>query len=429
MPNQAEQEKIEELIQFIEGSPTAYQAVYRLKEIFLENQFQELDPDGEWSLKLGGRYFVASQGSTMAAFTLPKENITKACILGTHTDSPSFKLKPQPEFIQGNMVMLGAEIYGGPLLSSWLNRDLGIAGRIFYRNKSGEIVQSLVDIADQPCVIPQLAIHLDRGVNDTGLILNKENHLSAIACLLKDSTQAGSYLRNLLADITDFETLLSHDLFFYPLDAPRYLGQDNEMLAGYRLDNLCSVHAAAKGLIENSAPKSNQLKMAIFWDNEEIGSGTTHGAESPFLPHLLERIMIACMMHRDEYLRLLSRSLCVSIDLAHAMHPNYPEKHEKQHQPLLNKGIVIKFNAQQRYASNGATAAIIADACDKLKLPLQKFVMRNDMPCGSTIGPITAALTGIPTVDIGIPQLSMHSCRELIGCQDHLDMCKLLSFL
>lgn len=419
---------LEELRDFINRSPTAWHATAYLKQQLLAHDFIELAPSEKWELKPNGRYFSVCHGSTLAAFILPNDSPTSACILGTHTDSPALKLKPQPEYMQDNMIMFGVEVYGGPLLNSWLNRDLGLAGRIFHADKNGILQESLVQIIDSPLVIPQLAIHLDRQIHDKGLLLNKENHLAAIASL-KAENDTNEYLEDLLRQQVSFEKLLGHDLFLYPLEFPQYIGSDQQMLAGYRLDNLCSVHAALKAMTSSQRKRENELKLAVFWDNEETGSQSAQGAESPFLPHLLERILLGLQLQREDYLQLLSQSYCISIDLAHAMHPNYSDKHEKHHRPLLNKGITLKFNAQQRYATDGATAARIVNLCEKFELPLQKFVMRNDMPCGSTIGPITSTLTGIQTVDIGIPQLSMHSCRELIGCQDHVDMCNLLSCL
>jgi aspartyl aminopeptidase len=419
---------LEDLRDFIDRSPTAWHAVANLKRRLLEHHFTELSPGESWVLEPGGKYLTACNGSTLAAFILPKSAPTSACILGTHTDSPALKLKPHCEYTQDGMVMFGVEVYGSPLLNSWLNRDLGLAGRIFYIDKRNHLQETLVQIDDSPFVIPQLAIHLDREINEKGLLLNKENHLSVLACVAAKPIPGG-YLEKLLCKQASFEKLIGHDLFLYPLTPTHYVGPEQQMLAGYRLDNLCSVHAALTAITtgQNSNPK--QIKAALFWDNEETGSQSAQGSESPFLPHLLERILFALHMNRESYLRLLSQSLCVSIDLAHAIHPNYPEKHQKQHSPILNNGITLKFNSQQRYATSGQTGAHISHFCHKLELPLQKFSMRNDMPCGTTIGPITAALTGIPTVDIGIPQLSMHSCRELIGCQDHVDMCKLLGAL
>lgn len=417
------------LLDFVQQSPTAWHAVDAIKQLILKQGFHELNEADLWQLAYGQRYFTVRNGSTLCAFVMPAKRIKTCCLVAAHTDSPSFKLKPNFEYSKGNMTMLGVELYGSPLLSSWLNRDLGIAGRITYLDKRGLLQESLVRIEDAPMVIPQLAIHLDRTANDTGLVLNKQEHLSALAAV--NYQAAGSYLEQLLLDrCPSAKQLLVHDLFLYPLEGPRFVGPNQQLLSGYRLDNLCSVFAGLEALLslpEN--PSSDNLAMAVFWDNEEIGSVSAQGAASPFLPHLLERISLSMGGTREDYLCLLCNALCISVDVAHAWHPNYPDKHDARHQPQLNGGIVLKFNAQQRYASDSRSASRVAAACHKLKLPLQNFASRNDIPSGSTIGPITAALTGMPTVDIGIPQLSMHSSRELIGCQDQQQMTQLLKEL
>lgn len=412
--------------EFASVSPTAWHAVNYLKDQLLAHQFQELSWEENWNLKRGGHYFTSLAGSTLAAFIVPEEEPRAACILGTHTDSPALKLKPNAEYLQNGMTMFGVELYGAPLIHSWINRDLGLAGRVFFETENGTLQEALVNITNAPCVIPQLAIHLDRGVNENGWNLNKESHLNALATLTPPAQQ--SYLETLLHEHLSFNRLLSHDLFLYPLEPLSYVGSQKEMLAGYRLDNLCSVHAALIALKAQKASE-NQLKAAIFWDSEEIGSATAQGAESPFLPHLLERVLLSLKQTREKYLQLLPRSLCVSIDMAHGLHPNYVEKHEKQHQPLLGKGVVLKINAQQRYATTGHTAALLAQQCHTHQIPLQHFVVRNDMPCGSTIGPVASTQCGMPTIDIGIPQLSMHSSRELIACEDQLNLQKLLTHL
>jgi aspartyl aminopeptidase len=386
-------------------------------------KFEILDESFPWELKPGGRYVVIRNGSTLAAFILPTHAIERAQIVASHTDSPSFKLKPNPEFLKEDMLLLGTEIYGGPLLSSWLNRDLGIAGRVVYQDAHRKILEGLVDLRSHPVVIPQLAIHLDRQVNENGLILNKQEHLAALASL--DGKEG--FLNSLIKEqIPALKKLISHDLFLYPLEPASFIGKNHEMIASYRIDSLASVHAIFKALLTQMKPSKHYLKMAIFWNHEEIGSETAQGASSPFLSHLLERIALSIGMDRESYLCLLHRSLCLSVDLAHALHPNYPDKHEPRHKIFMNKGIVIKFNAQNRYASDGRTAGLIAHLCDHIKLPYQEFVSRNDIPSGSTIGPLNAYRTGIPTVDIGMAQLSMHSSRELMGCQDYRDMIKLI---
>ncbi len=420
---------IDDLIQFLDLCPTAWHAVEEIAKRLKTAKFEELYEGDSWKIKPGGAYFVRRNGSTLGAFVVPKKAPQSLTILGSHTDSPAFKIKPKAEFLKENMLMLGVEIYGGPLLTSWLNRDLGIAGRVVYRDAKKKIHEAIVRLDSSPVVIPQLAIHLDRTVNDSGLVLNKQEHLAALAGLINPEEAKkwkSSFLDQLIREKIGPHKILGHDLFLYPLEKARLLGYEGEMLSSYRIDNLGGAHASLQGLIASHQPAEEKLKMAIFWDNEEIGSDTAQGAGSPFLPQLLERITLNLKLTREDYFRLLSKGLCVSVDLTHALHPNYADKHEPRHQLLMNRGVVIKSNAQHRYASDACTKGAIVAICEDQKIPYQLFVSRNDIPSGSTIGPIAAHVLGMPTVDVGYPQLSMHSCREVAGCRDHEAMCKLL---
>lgn len=426
-------EEVQDFVDFIKASPTAWHAVEWMRERLEKHGYEELKEHEAWKLEPGKKYYVTRNGSSLCCFTIPKNTPTSACILGAHTDSPGLKLKPLGEFRKEKSVMLGVEVYGGPLLSSWLNRDLGLAGRIAYRNGTGEVKHSLVNLTQHPFVLPQLAIHLDRGVNDKGLLLNKQEHLPVLAALdlekRKEGEKPPSYLEAILQEELPLDKLLGFDLLFYPLEEPRLVGKDGELLSAYRIDNLNGVHSSLTALLASNKEPENCIPMGMFWDHEEIGSDSTHGAGSPFLSDVLERIALALHMSREQDLCLRNRSLLASIDLAHAIHPNYADKHDPQHKLYLNEGIVLKVNARQRYASDATLGALIADLCERNGLKMQTFVGRTDMPTGSTIGPISAARTGIPTVDVGCPQLSMHSARELMACQDHVDMCKLLTEL
>lgn len=418
--------EITDLLHFLDNSPTAWHAVANCASMLTKHGFKELKECDAWNIKPGGHYFVIRNGSSICAFVVPKKHPKGAHVAASHTDSPSFKLKPNAEFHKENMIMLGLEIYGSPMLASWLNRDLGIAGRIVYTNKNGLIQEELVRLEDSPVVIPQLAIHLDRSVNESGPVLNKQEHLAALAGLEHKTKAKGSFLERALKKTLPIKDVLSFDLFLYPLEPARLIGEDQQMISSYRIDSLDSVHAALHGLVESKQPSESLLKMIVLWDNEEIGSQTAQGAGSPFLPHVIERIAISLKLPREDYFRMLSQSLCASVDLAHAMHPNYIEKHEPRHLAFLNKGIVIKANAQQRYASDARSSAVIVDICKKHNIPYQMYVSRGDIPCGTTVGPINANLTGMPTVDIGCAQLSMHACREIMGTSDHLSMIQVL---
>lgn len=410
---------------FLDASPTSWHATKEIANRLSLREFEPLSEEEKWHLEPGKKYFV-QRGGAACAFLLPKEKPKEALILASHTDSPCLKLKPVPAYKSSNMVQFGVEVYGAPLLSSWLNRDLCLAGRVIVTNAAGKAEEYLVHLDDALIFIPQLAVHLDREVNEKGLHLNKQDHLNPILGLTEELKNP---LETLLRRHISYHSLLSFELHLVPVEPARFVGMENEMLSSYRIDNLTGVHAclSAIGMLEK-APK-HRLQMALFWDHEEIGSRTKEGAGSPFLNHMLERISYGLKIAPEDLLLLKNNSLCVSVDMAHALNPNYPKKYEPHHSPLLGKGIVLKYNADQKYATNALSAAIIVQACQMLKLPLQSFVCRSDLPCGSTVGPIMAQNTGINTVDIGCPQLSMHSIREVMATKDYLDMVRLLTHL
>lgn len=417
---------INDLMLFLNESPTAWHAGKKIRERLLKKGFIELSESQKWNVEPGKAYFVQKNQSSLCAFVIPTNYPQKIRLFASHTDSPGLKLKPNPEIRKFNSILFGVEIYGAPLLSSWLNVDLGIAGRVVYYNELNIVQESLICLAEHPLIIPQLAIHLDREVNEKGLILNKQEHLNALATITKDSSSQESYLQKLIKTQIKMKELIDFDLFLYPLEKARLIGFDGELMASYRIDSLASVHAILNGFLNNIDPLENDIKMILLWDHEEVGSNTAQGAQSPFFNQMTERIANALKMNREEYFCLINQSNCISVDLAHAVHPNHIDKHDPLHQPLLGNGIVLKRNAQQRYATD-ARSSLPVQLVGKLnQIPLQKFVSRNDIPCGSTIGPLHACLSGMPTVDIGCGQLSMHSSREIISCQDHLWMCQLL---
>ncbi len=413
---------------FLDSSPTSWHAVKEIANRLALREFVPISEEEKWHLEPGAKYFTV-RGGALCAFSLPENKPTQAMILASHTDSPALKLKPLPAYNHANMMQFGVELYGSPLLSSWLNRDLALAGRVVITNGSGQPEERLVYLDDALLFIPQLAVHLDREVNEKGLHLNKQEHLAPIVGLLENSKLPPEALEKLLRRHLSFHSLLSFELFLVPHEPARYVGLENEMLASYRIDNLTGVHAALNAIGFLEKPARHRLQMALFWDNEEIGSRSKEGAASPFLNNILERIAFSLKINLEELILLKNNSLCVSIDMAHALNPNYPKKYEPHHAPLLGKGIVLKYNADQKYASNALSAAIVAHACQMLKLPYQPYVCRSDIACGSTVGPIVAQSTGINTVDIGCPQLSMHSIREVMAVQDYLDMVRLLTHL
>lgn len=412
---------------FLDASPTSWHAVKEIGNRLAIRDFIPLDESEKWHLEPGKKYFI-ERGGALCAFVLPQSPPQRAMIFAAHTDSPALKLKPLPAFQKANMTQFGVEVYGSPLLTSWLNRDLTLAGRIVITNGK-EPEERLVFLDDTTLVIPQLAIHLDREVNEKGLLLNKQDHLCPIVGLTEESKSPLDALEKLLRRHVSFRNLLSFELFLIPQEPAHFAGMENEFLASYRLDNLTSVHAALAAMGKLQKPSKEVLQMAFFWDHEEIGSCSKEGAESPFFHEVLQRIGYCLKISAEDILVLKNNAVCISIDMAHALNPNYPKKHDPQHAPLLGKGVVLKHNANQKYASNALSSAIVTHACNVLKLPLQSYVCRSDIPCGSTVGPVVASGTGINTVDIGCPQLSMHSVRELMACQDYLDLVRLLTHL
>jgi aspartyl aminopeptidase len=416
---------LDDLRFFLDHAPTSWHAVQEIGNRLASQDFTPLSEEDRWELKQGESYFV-TRGGSICAFSLPKKTPTHATILASHLDSPALKVKPVPEVQKENMTLFGVEVYGAPILSSWFNRDLAVAGRVVTSDSKGNLEERLVFLEDAPVMIPQLAIHLEREVNEKGFSFNKQDHLFPVITLQDPENKQKNTLEFLLRRHLSFHTLLSFDLLLVPLEKSRFLGSEGEMIASYRLDNLCGAHACLMGLVL-SKQKTSEMKIAVFFDHEEIGSRSSEGAASSFLNDVLKRIALGCEIDEEELSCFKSRSFCVSVDAAHALNPNYPAKYDTNHSPLLGKGVVLKYNADQKYGTSALTAAHLSQVAQKLSLPLQSFVSRNDMPCGSTIGPWIAQNLGLSVVDIGCAQLSMHSSREVMACQDYLDLCTLLT--
>ncbi|MCS6899492.1 MAG: M18 family aminopeptidase [Myxococcales bacterium] len=407
-----------DLLRFLQESPTPYHAVESALRRLTAVGFSRLDEATSWRGLAPGRYAVI-RGGSLLAFVLPPGPARAFRIAGAHTDSPNLRLKSRPEYAKMGYHQIGVEVYGGVILNSWLDRDLGLAGRIVVR-QNGELETRLLQV-DRPIArIPQLAIHLDREVNDRGLVLHRQEHLPPVLGLTGED--APSALRSLCArelGVTP-DDLLSFDLMLYDLTPPVVGGLSGEFLFSARLDNLAMCHASLGALIAaaEQVREGVPIPVVALFDHEEVGSSSATGAGAPLLPMLLERLVLATGGDRDDYHASLARSLCVSADMAHAVHPNYPERHETRHRPALNAGPVVKLNAQQRYATCGRMASLFDELCRRRGIKAQYYVHRTDLPCGSTIGPITATLLGIPTVDVGSPMLSMHSIREMAGTAD-----------
>ncbi len=415
----------ESLLELIDASPTPFHATRKLAALLKAGGFVELQEADAWSLKKGGRYTVTRNDSSLVAFVMGSKPPEQAGfkIIGAHTDSPNLRLKPNPAYEKSGYVQLGVEVYGGVLLTTWTDRDLSLAGRVVLQSKKGEPVSRLLKIDRSLLRIPQLAIHLNREVNEKGLLLNMQTHLPPILQMAETDLSSENVLKDLVARELNCQAsgIVSLDLALYDVQASAFAGPNEEFLFAPRLDNLASCHAATLGLLEASN-QDDATRVLAFYDHEEVGSETAQGGGSPFLKDALERMVMDSKNPRETLMRAIAQSIFISADMAHAVHPNYADKHEGQHLPLINAGPVIKTNAGQRYATEGVSSAHFELLCRRAGVNVQKFVVRSDMGCGSTIGPITAANLGIRTVDVGNPMLSMHSIREMAGSQDHGDL-------
>jgi len=391
---------------FVAASPTPQHCVAEAVTRLSAAKFKAADPAP--GTKAAG--YAERAGSLIAWRTSKKPGPVR--VITAHTDSPNLRIKPKPDGVSAGAHQLGVEVYGGALVNSWLDRDLGLAGQVIVRapkkgrsKKPAGVLSHLVDIARPVLRIPQLAIHLDREISSKGLHLNKQNHLKPIWGFAHGDDEAG--LTALLADELNVDTadVLAFELMTYDVVPPALGGWHDEFLASARIDNQLSCWAGLHALIDSDAPGT---QVVALFDHEEVGSTSATGADSALLSSLLDELV------KDPS----SDSLCISADCAHATHPNYAERHDPDHHIAMNGGPVIKVNANERYATTPLGHALFADACDRADVPHQVFVSRTDMACGSTVGPITAARTGLETVDIGAPQLAMHSIREMTGSRD-----------
>jgi aspartyl aminopeptidase len=405
-----------DMASYIDASPSPYHACDTSAERLTEAGFTELKELEAWS-KIPERGFVRRGGSLFAWF-YPEglDPATGFRIAGAHTDSPNLRIKPRPDTGAAGFRQLGVEVYGGVLLNSWLDRDLGISGRAFVSD-GPQLVERHFRV-DRPILrVPQLAIHLDRAIGEKGLKLDKQQHMAPVMAV--GDAREGAFAELLGQELgVPAGAIKSYDAMVHDLTPSGLLGAENDMLAAPRLDNLCSSYCALTALIEAAAKGPSHGLAVTLFDHEEVGSASRGGADGPLLGDVTERLILARGGDRDSYLRSIQDSICVSADMAHAVHPNYVDRHEPDHHIHLNAGPVIKVNANQRYATEAETEALFQIACERAGVPFQKWVMKTNMACGSTIGPLTAARHGMRTVDVGCAQLSMHSARELCGVKD-----------
>lgn len=411
----------QDLCAYLDASPSPFHAVAETVRRLEAEGFAALDETRAWSLAPGRGYYVVRADASVIAFRVGERSPVEAGfkIVAAHTDSPNLRLKPQPVFGKEDFAQLGVEVYGGVLLHTWLDRDLGLAGRLVAHDAGGALVRRLVRLHEPLCRVPSLAIHLDREVNDKGLVLNKQSHLAPVFALGSADDARAALVGRLAAQAgVAADAVLGLDVGLYDLTAATVGGHDGVFVFGARLDNLASCHVATRALAEAPARAPSTRVVALF-DHEEIGSGSAQGAAGTFLRDVLARVVEATDgSARAGLARAIAASFCVSADMAHGVHPNYADRHEPRHMPGLGRGPVVKRNVQQRYATDALSAARFKAYCKAADVPVQDFVTRTDLACGSTIGPITAAGLGVATVDVGNPMLSMHSSREMCGAAD-----------
>ncbi|BFM48887.1 M18 family aminopeptidase [Marinomonas sp. THO17] len=412
------------LLSFLQVSPTPFHATDSMRSELLAAGYEELFEEDNWVIEEGGKYFVTRNESSLIAFTTPTLDVSQTGwrMIGAHTDSPCLKLKPNAHVDRFGYHQLGVEVYGGVLLHTWLDRDLSIAGRVTFKTRSGDIESRLIDFKEPIAVVPNLAIHLNRKVNE-GFSVNPQEEILPILCGADNEFDLKQMLlEQLQKQYEDLavEQVLDFELSLYDTQPAALVGLHKEYICSARLDNLLSCYVGLQALL---SANNERPSLLICTDHEEIGSLSACGANGPFLEDVLRRLT----PNPEQFVQAVQRSMLVSADNAHALHPNYASRHDNNHAPAINKGAVIKVNANQRYATNSETASIYRDVAAQEDYDVQTFVVRSDMGCGSTIGPITSGEIGVPTIDIGLPTFGMHSIRELAGSHDAHGLYKVLT--
>lgn len=421
---------VQQLLDFIDASPSPGHAVNSIEAKLADYKFIKLEETEKWHLKAGGRYYVVRDDSSVIVFVPGQQPLvnTGFKLIGAHTDSPGLRIKPNPATPSNGLLRLAVEVYGGPILATFTDRDLSLAGRVSYKNEQGELVSKLVK-CDKPLLrLPNLAIHLNRTVNEEGLKLHKQTELPLIFSQLTEQQLPADYFTSWLQQQAgvDAQRILSWDLSVYDTQKGVFWGADNEFYADSQLDNLASCHAALTALLDESVLAADSTLVCAFFDHEEIGSESHKGADGSFLTDVLARIALATQVDSEDLPRALAKSFMISADMAHAYQPSFPAVYDAEHKVMVNQGPVIKINANQRYSTSSGTEALFADCCEQAGVPYQKYSHRNDLGCGSTIGPVTSSQLGIRSVDVGNPLWAMHSIRESAGVLDHVYIIKAL---
>lgn len=417
--NPSQRRQAESLLRFIGASPSPWHAAATVAEWLEQEGFQNLDERARWRLEPNGRYYVLRDDSSLLAFIVGLDPLPEAGfrIVGAHTDSPGLRLKPNPAHASDPMLRLGVEVYGSPILATWTDRDLSLAGRVALRGEAPSIC--LVDF-EQPLVrLPNLAIHMNREVNDTGLKLDKQTELPLLLAVLEDNLPPARRFINLLAERLDCspEAILGWELNVYDTHQGSFWGADGEFIAASRLDNLASCHAAIQALLAQDEAAATRV-VALF-DHEEVGSESFKGAAGSFLEDSLLRIGAALDLGSIDYQRALAASFLISTDMAHAFHPNFAWGYDLEHKLIVNRGPAIKINANLRYTTEVFSQVLFINWCEEAGVPFQLYAHRSNLPCGTTIGPLTSARLGIRSLDVGNPLWAMHSVRESAGACDH----------
>ena len=419
------QEFANDLIDFVSFSPSKYHVVRNIKAALLRKGFKELPLAEPWQIEKEGKYFVAQNDTTLAAFIVgmgqPEKDGFR--IIAAHTDAPTIKIKPSPEIVVNNSyIKLNTEVYGGAILNTWFDRPLSIAGRVVLKSKSPFKPEVRQLIIKRPLLqIPNLAIHFNRKVND-GVPINPQKELSPLLACIKSPLENQNYLAEIIARELNIspDAILDFDLSLYDTEKGCLIGANNEFISCARLDNLSMIHAGMEGLF--TSPNINATQMMVCFDNEEVGSRTRQGAASPFLKNVLERIIYKLNGEKEEYMRAIYNSFMISADPAHGLHPNYAEMSCPTNHPIINKGPVIKYNADQKYCTDAESGAIFAQLAELAGSPVQRFANRSDLAGGSTLGSIATTQTDFKGVDVGTPILAMHSIREICGVYDHFNI-------
>ncbi|MBN1046702.1 M18 family aminopeptidase [Clostridium botulinum] len=411
-----------DLLNFINNSKSAFHSAHEVKSILDKEGFVEIKECDKWDLKHGGKYYVMKNESAIIGFEIGSGDIAEEGfrLIGAHTDSPGFRIKPHAEMtVEDHYVKLNTEVYGGAILSTWFDRPLSIAGRVTLKGSNPLKPQvKLVDLNKPVLIIPSLAIHMNRTINE-GYEYNKQKDTLPLLTMATDKLEKDGYLLKLIAESLNVKEkeIVDFDLFVYEYEKGCLFGMNEEFISAGRLDDLWMVYAGLVALLQSKSNKATKVLVAL--DNEEIGSLTSQGANSSLLENILERITLALGKDREDFKRSLSNSVMISADLAHALHPNYIEKHDPTNRPLVGKGPVIKIAASGSYSTDSYAAAIFKQVCKNVDVPCQEFVNRSDVKGGTTIGPITASKLNIPVIDMGAPLLSMHSVRELASVKDN----------